>query len=500
MASYDVIIIGSGAGGGTLVHHLAPSGKRILLLERGDWLPREPQNWIAAGRVRREPLRLAGHLVRRATASRSSRRSTTSSVAPRSSTAQRSIACAPRTSASCGTTTASRRPGRSATTSWSPTTRRRSSSTRCMARAARTRPSLRPARRTRSPRSRTSRGSSSSRTTSPRPATIPFHAPCGIMLDEDNMPTAAASAAPDCDGFPCLVHAKSDAEVLAVRPALEHPNVTLMTNAKAVRLDTNAAGTAVTEVVVEHDGETESVHRGHRGRLVRRRQLGQAALSCRRTTSIPTGSPTAPTRSVATTCSTTARRCSRSRGGEPDGLPEDARAQRLLLRQRRLRVPARATSRWSASRRPRCSAARSPSRRSWRPSGRWSESPATRSTSGSRPRTCRGPRTGSSVDREGKLTLSYTRDERGCEEAALRQAQVDARPPRHALRPLFTKHAYMKNEIPVAGLRASGRHLPLRHATPPARCSTPTAGRTSSTTSTWSTPASFPASARSTRR
>ena len=45
--SYDIIVIGSGAGGGTLVNHLARSGKRILLLERGDWLPREPQNWLA---------------------------------------------------------------------------------------------------------------------------------------------------------------------------------------------------------------------------------------------------------------------------------------------------------------------------------------------------------------------------------------------------------------------------------------------------------------------
>ena len=42
---YDVIIIGSGAGGGTLARHLAPSGKSILLLERGDWLQREQQNW-----------------------------------------------------------------------------------------------------------------------------------------------------------------------------------------------------------------------------------------------------------------------------------------------------------------------------------------------------------------------------------------------------------------------------------------------------------------------
>src|SRR2546429_8850275 len=43
--NYDVIIIGSGAGGGTLAHSLAGSGKRILLLERGDFLPRELDNW-----------------------------------------------------------------------------------------------------------------------------------------------------------------------------------------------------------------------------------------------------------------------------------------------------------------------------------------------------------------------------------------------------------------------------------------------------------------------
>jgi choline dehydrogenase-like flavoprotein len=42
--AYDVIILGTGAGGGTLARHLAPSGKRILLLERGDWLPRELEN------------------------------------------------------------------------------------------------------------------------------------------------------------------------------------------------------------------------------------------------------------------------------------------------------------------------------------------------------------------------------------------------------------------------------------------------------------------------
>src|ERR671919_638215 len=45
---YDVIIIGTGAGGGTLAHRLAPSGKRILILERGGYAPREPENWDSA--------------------------------------------------------------------------------------------------------------------------------------------------------------------------------------------------------------------------------------------------------------------------------------------------------------------------------------------------------------------------------------------------------------------------------------------------------------------
>lgn len=42
---YDVIIIGTGAGGGTLARKLAPSGKKILILERGGFLPKEEDNW-----------------------------------------------------------------------------------------------------------------------------------------------------------------------------------------------------------------------------------------------------------------------------------------------------------------------------------------------------------------------------------------------------------------------------------------------------------------------
>jgi choline dehydrogenase-like flavoprotein len=78
------------------------------------------------------------------------------------------------------------------------------------------------------------------------------------MLNEADMAYGRCVRCPTCDGLPCLVHAKSDAEVLAVRPALEHANVTLLRNAEAVALHTNPAGTAVTEVAVERDGARET--------------------------------------------------------------------------------------------------------------------------------------------------------------------------------------------------------------------------------------------------
>ncbi|MDX2134173.1 MAG: GMC family oxidoreductase [Saprospiraceae bacterium] len=62
---YDIIIIGTGAGGGTLLYQLAPSGKRILVLERGDFLPKEKENWdplaVAKGRYKTTELWRDGH-------------------------------------------------------------------------------------------------------------------------------------------------------------------------------------------------------------------------------------------------------------------------------------------------------------------------------------------------------------------------------------------------------------------------------------------------------
>ena len=79
----------------------------------------------------------------------------------------------------------------------------------------------------------------------------PFHVPLGIMLREDAPGRSKCIRCGSCDGFPCLVQAKADSHVVCVEPALERPNVTLRTNAKVRRLLTDASGRRVTRVVLE---------------------------------------------------------------------------------------------------------------------------------------------------------------------------------------------------------------------------------------------------------
>jgi choline dehydrogenase-like flavoprotein len=86
----------------------------------------------------------------------------------------------------------------------------------------------------------------------------PFHAPCGILLDEAARPASACIRCAWCDGYPCLVHAKADAETIAVRPLLDNPNVTLLVNAEVLRLETSGSGREVTGVVVSRGGREEA--------------------------------------------------------------------------------------------------------------------------------------------------------------------------------------------------------------------------------------------------
>ena len=259
MSDYDVIVIGSGAGGGTLVRHLAPSGKRILLLERGDWLPREPQNWLAqnvfvenryvspdtwyypdGSSFGPEVHYWVGGATKRYGAALYRLREEDFGVL------QHKDGLAP----SWPISYADMEPYYTrAERLYQVHGARGEDPTEPPASAPYPFPAV-----SHEPRIQQL---SDDLTTA---GWHPFHAPCGVMLDESNMPFSKCVRCDNCDGFPCLVHAKSDAEVISVRPALKYANVTLLTNAQAVRLETNAAGTVVTGVVVAHDGDSQTYH------------------------------------------------------------------------------------------------------------------------------------------------------------------------------------------------------------------------------------------------
>src|SRR4051812_45600885 len=81
--------------------------------------------------------------------------------------------------------------------------------------------------------------------------------PVGVMLDDANPRTSRCIRCDSCDGFPCLVQAKADAQVICVDPALAYPNVTLVTDAYVSRLETSGSGREVTNVHVVRNGAAE---------------------------------------------------------------------------------------------------------------------------------------------------------------------------------------------------------------------------------------------------
>lgn len=83
----------------------------------------------------------------------------------------------------------------------------------------------------------------------------PFHLPLGIMLNESDRDNSPCIRCDTCDGFACLLDAKADAETVCVRPALKHGNVTLMTNTEVTRLETAGSGRSVSSVEAVRNGE-----------------------------------------------------------------------------------------------------------------------------------------------------------------------------------------------------------------------------------------------------
>ena len=254
---FDVIIIGTGAGGGTLAHTLASSGKRILLLERGDFLPREMENWspdevFVDGRYISKDTwydskgdefqpqvhyfvggatKLYGAALYRLRPEDFGEIQHIDGVSPAWPLDLRRV----RTVVLKGGRALPGARHDEVRTRPKGTTRRRIQlPLPAMSRASR-----------RSPTASRPRGTTRSR---------PRAAFCSTRSDRAKSHCLRCAW---CDGYPCLVHAKADAEVMAVRPSLESPNVTLLTNAMATKLETDPSGRTVTGVVVQRGPNQE---------------------------------------------------------------------------------------------------------------------------------------------------------------------------------------------------------------------------------------------------
>ena len=258
MEHYDVIIIGSGAGGGTLAAHLAPSGKRILLLERGGWLPREPQNWLS------QDVFVDNRYVSADTWYDAEGHPFAPQIHYFVGGATKLYGAALYRLREQDFGELQHFDG--ASPAWPISYQQMEpyytlAEQRYQVHGARGEDPTEPPASAPYPRPPVSHEPRIQQLSDDLAAAgyHPFHAPCGIRLEEADMPHSACVRCMNCDGFPCVVHGKSDAEVFGVRPALEHANVTLLTDAQAVKLETSASGSEVTEVVVEHGGELERV-------------------------------------------------------------------------------------------------------------------------------------------------------------------------------------------------------------------------------------------------
>jgi choline dehydrogenase-like flavoprotein len=248
MEHYDVIIIGTGAGGGTLAHRLAPSGKKILLLERGGYLPREPENWDSEEIFRRERYvtterwydkhgvefrphaqyyvggntKVYGAILFRLRERDFGEVRHYGGVSPAWPLSYNDLE--PYYTEAERLYLVHGQAGEDPTEPW-----------------------------------RSGEFPYPAVSHEPRIQQLhddlvnaghrPFHLPVGVDLNESDPEAGRCVRCDRFDGFPCLADGKADAHVLCVRPALKHPNVRLLTHAKVERIDADRR--SVTRVVTE---------------------------------------------------------------------------------------------------------------------------------------------------------------------------------------------------------------------------------------------------------
>jgi len=253
---YDIAIIGTGAGGGTLAYTLAASGKRILLLERGGWLTREKENWDPRAVFVQERYHTTEMWVDK-----------------------------------------EHRPFRPGTHYYvggntkfygAVLLRMRERDFEQVAHHDGVSPAWPLSYRDFAPyylEAERLYGAHGARGTDPteppcddpypfppvrhepriqevydgfaRQGLHPFPLPVGVRLDETNLHLSPCIKCDTFDGFPCMVNGKHDAHTTCVMPALQHPNVTLVTHALVTRLDTDPAGRQVTTIHAMRNGEPE---------------------------------------------------------------------------------------------------------------------------------------------------------------------------------------------------------------------------------------------------
>ena len=255
-AHFDVIIVGSGAGGGTLAQRLAPTGKSILILERGEHLPREAENWSPRSVFIQHRYRTQEHWYDKdnrpftpnthywvggntsfygAALMRLRNRDfdetqhaggvspawpiKLSDLAPYYDEAERL---------------------------WQVHGARGDDPTENGDEPPYAYPAI-----------HHDPGIASLKTHWENQGWKPFSLPLGVKLDQEHPVTSTCIRCKTCGGYPCLVKAKCDARTLAIEPLLGLPNVTLLTGRRAVRLETDPKGQTVTEVVchTEHGEE-----------------------------------------------------------------------------------------------------------------------------------------------------------------------------------------------------------------------------------------------------
>ncbi len=253
---YEVIVIGTGAGGGTLAHRLAPSGKKILLLERGDYVPREKDNWSTKA------------------VNLDAKYNTKESWYDKNGDALH-----PHTNYFVGGNTkfygaalfrlrkedfGELRHYGGISPAWPISYEdlepyyteaehlyhvhgnRGEDPTEPPASAPYRYPAVSHEQRIQHLADDLQRAGLQA-----------FHVPLGIKLDESNPRNSACIRCNTCDGHPCLIGAKADTQTICVDPALEQANVSMITNAQVMRLETNGSAREVSKVIVKRNGSME---------------------------------------------------------------------------------------------------------------------------------------------------------------------------------------------------------------------------------------------------